>query len=492
MRTAKGSNTRFGIGLQVIVAKKLIREQKNASGFSTAPVFRPQRPTGMTSGNTLRCIPLVLARTCLYVEAMRLLPAAALTLCLALSTNGADTLLSGFARTDITPDRPVTLAGYASRKELSQGVHDGLAARVIAFQQGQNRLVLLSTDNLGFYGGTAEPVRAAILQECGLNPGDLFLCAIHTHSAPSLSLDPERGHPNNVAYTRGLQEKLVALTKTALERLVPVQFGPGSGSSPVGVNRRELVRKPGEADRIVLGRNPGGPCDPEVQLLKVVPVDQGKPGAVLFAYATHSTSLGPKNLLISGDIHGVAEDFAERQLPVGWVAAGFAGASGDIDPWFRVLPGFNTNNGWIPETVLMGTMLGQEVVQVADRTLANLPAGPIRTAFKKVELPRKALPDGGSDSTAGLNVTVARVGDVAFVGLGGEIFSQVGKAIKAGSPFGYTFIFTHCNGTAGYLPTTDSYKDGGYEIQSSMFGAGAAEKLVEATLAMLRGIKAAE
>jgi hypothetical protein len=34
----------------------------------------------------------------------------------------------------------------------------------------------------------------------------------------------------------------------------------------------------------------------------------------------------------------------------------FAGASGNIDPWYRVLPGFNNEPGWIPEPVLLGTL----------------------------------------------------------------------------------------------------------------------------------------
>jgi hypothetical protein len=68
------------------------------------------------------------------------------------------------------------------------------------------------------------------------------------------------------------------------------------------------------------------------------------------------------------------------------------------------------------------------------------------------------------------------------------VFNEIGRAVKAGSPFRYTFILTHCNGAAGYLPTRASYSEGGYEVQSSHFGPGAAEGLVEQTLGMLREI----
>ena len=47
-----------------------------------------------------------------------------------------------------------------------------------------------------------------------------------------------------------------------------------------------------------------------------------------------------------------AEQFLEKYLGAGVVPPGFAGASGNVDPWFRILPGFNTTNGWIPEQKL--------------------------------------------------------------------------------------------------------------------------------------------
>ena len=387
------------------------------------------------------------------------------------------------------------LAGYESRKELSRGVHDPLSARAVAFQQGSNHLVLVSIDSLGFYNGTAEPLRQAVLDACHLRPSELFLCAIHTHSAPTLTLDPEKGHPNNVQYTKWLQEKLIEAVRQALDRMAPVQVGVGSGSSPVGANRREVVQDDSGKTTIVLGRNPSVLTDREVQVLRLTRTDRGELAAVLFAYATHSTSLGPRNYLISGDVHGLAEQFLERYLGAGAVTPGFAGASGNIDPWFRVAPGFNTTNGWIPEPILLGTMLGEEVAQVLGRIQQSATSGPIRTAVQTLQLPRKkktAEEAGTAESRASFVMTAACVGDIAFVGLGGEVFNEIGKAIKTSSPFPTTFVFTHCNGAAGYVPASSSYPEGGYEVQSSAFAAGADERLTEEAGRMLRGLWSAK
>jgi len=397
-------------------------------------------------------------------------------------------LQAGLAKVDITPVQPVKLAGYESRKEFSKGVHDPLGARALAFEKGGKHLVLVSIDNLGFYNNTAEPLRQAILDRCRLQPSELLLCAIHDHSAPTLTLNVEKDGAPNVEYTKALAGRLANLVSQALEDLKPVQLSLGFGSSPVGVNRREVVPNTGGTSKIVLGRNPWAITDREVQVLRVARPGQDKPVGVLFDYATHSTSLGPNNYLVSGDIHGLAEQFLENYFGAGLVAPGFAGASGNIDPWVRVLPDFKTNNGWVPEPVLMGTMLGEEVARVLEGAQTSLTNTIVRSASKTIDLPGKPSPEkqAASGSTSPINITVARVGDLAFVGWGGEVFNEVGKAVKSSSPFRCTMIMTHCNGAAGYVPLRASYVEGGYEVQSSPFGPGADEALADETLKMLR------
>jgi neutral ceramidase len=103
-----------------------------------------------------------------------------LTASSAQSTKSGDILRAGAAKIGITPEKPVKMAGYAARKGLSEGIHDPLSARVVAFENNGKRLVLVSTDLLGFYNKTAEPLREAIINEFKLKPSELFLSAIHT------------------------------------------------------------------------------------------------------------------------------------------------------------------------------------------------------------------------------------------------------------------------------------------------------------------------
>lgn len=398
-----------------------------------------------------------------------------------------DGLRAGVAKVDITPKKPVKMAGYASRKGLSDGVHDPLSARVVAFENNGKRLVLVSTDLIGFYSGTADPLRKAILDEFKLKPSELFLSAIHTHSGPSLTLDKKKGHANNLEYTTNLETTLTEAIHKALNNMSPVQIGVGIGYCPVGANRRELKISANGDSSIRLGRNPYGPTDKEVLVMKVARPD-GVAVAAAFDYATHATCLGGKNYTISGDVLGLAEQFVEKIFGPKTIAPAFAGASGNIDPWFRVLPAFNTEPGWVPEPVLLGTVLGEEVVHVFRDIDEVSDGGAIGTAFATLQLPGK--PRGEADKKAdypptALNVTVARLGDIGFVGIGCEVLTEIGMAIKAASPYKHTFVITHCNDAAGYLAPEHLHIEGGYEIRSSPFAPQAADMVVKRAVKML-------
>ncbi len=401
------------------------------------------------------------------------------------SAEGDDSLRAGVVKVDITPDKPVRMSGYAGRKGLSTGVHDPLCARVVAFESGTKRLVLVSTDLIGFYR-TYEPIREAICDRFDLKPSEIFLTGTHTHSGPTPTLS-EDGHPNNLEYTQSLKAKLLEAIGQAIEKMSPVEMGAGRGYSPVGANRRE--RQPDGSVR--LGRNPYGPTDKEVVVMKLAKSD-GTPVAALFDYATHATSLGPRNLTISSDVLGIAAQFVEKILGPDVTAPVFAGASGDIDPWYRVLPSFDTTNGWVPEPELLGILLGEEVVHVFRDIQTSPSTADIRTELATLKLPAKKKDDRDEDDpspTKELNVTVARIGDVGFVGVGCELLTEVGMAIKAGSPYEHTFVITHCNGSAGYLPPEHLYEEGGYEVDRTGFAPQAADVLVKESLQLLSKLK---
>jgi neutral ceramidase len=401
-------------------------------------------------------------------------------------------LRAGIAKIDITPDMPVMLYGYSSRNSLSEGIHDRLYARAVVFENSGNMFVLISTDIGSYNDSIYNEIKKSFKEKLKIKDSELFLAAIHSHSAPGTSLNTKKMHINNVQYTQVLKQKLLDVTGVAINNLKPVNTGLGVGYSPLGSNRREMTSD----GSIILGRNPYGPTDKEVLVFKITDTD-GKPIGAIFDYATHATSLGPDNMLISGDLLGISAQFVEMILGKDFVSPVFAGASGNIDPWYRVLPSFNTENGWIPETVLLGTLLGEEVVHVFRDIQITSSGGKISSAIETIECPRKnldekddELPALDKQTTVPVTITAAHIGDdVAFISFNVEMLTEIGMAIKAGSPFKHTFVITHCNGSSGYLAPAELYKEGGYEINSTHFAIGSDEIVIKKALRMLYDLK---
>lgn len=407
------------------------------------------------------------------------------------SSAGSGTLKAGIARIDVTPDIPVMLYGYASRKTPSEGIHDHLFARAVVFENDGRRIVLISTDIGSFTDTLCSVIKKGIMDKYNFRDNEIFLAAIHSHSSPIASLDINKANANNVQYTRSLQQKLTTLAGEAIRNIKPANTGAGVGYSPVGSNRREMAAN----GSIVLGRNPYGPTDKEVLVYKITD-QQGKPFGAVFDYATHATSLGFDNYLISGDVLGISEQFVEQILGKDVVSQVFAGASGNIDPWYRILPTFRTDNGWIPEPVLLGTLLGEEVVHVFQDIKDMQTNTDISSSIETIQCPRKKLDEKDDElpaldqqKTVPVTITAAHVGDVAFIGFSVEMLTEIGMAIKAGSPFKHTFIITHCNGSSGYLPVSELYKEGGYEINSTHFAIGSDKIVIKKALRMLYDLK---
>ena len=76
--------------------------------------------------------------------------------------------------------------------------------------------------------------------------------------------------------------------------------------------------------------------------------------------------------------------------------------------------------------------------------------------------------------------------EAAIVALPGEIFVELGLALKKQSPFKHTMIAELANGSIGYIPDNRAYPQGNYEVVSARCAQGSGELLVEAALKLLK------
>ena len=188
--------------------------------------------------------------------------------------------------------------------------------------------------------------------------------------------EPEAGgvredSKNNVDYTRELEDKLVDVVGAALAKMEPASLSYGVGRAHFALNRREPTAK-----GIKLGKNPAGPTDESVPILRVQDAG-GKPLAVVFGYACHNTTLRPDMMKIDPDYAGYAQDRVEADNP-GAMALFVTGCAGDADPH---------PFGTLDMAKEHGEELGEAVKFVLDHPAWLTPlTGPLRTAFTETTL----------------------------------------------------------------------------------------------------------
>jgi hypothetical protein len=91
--------------------------------------------------------------------------------------------------------------------------------------------------------------------------------------------------------------------------------------------------------------------------------------------------------------------------------------------------------------------------------------------------------------TLPLEVQVFRLNrDVVVVGLPGEVFVDLGLAIKRASPFPTTLVIELCQDAPGYIPTKKAFAEGSYETVNSRIAPGGGEIMVETAVQLLKAL----
>ena len=94
------------------------------------------------------------------------------------------------------------------------------------------------------------------------------------------------------------------------------------------------------------------------------------------------------------------------------------------------------------------------------------------------------------DDTLPMTVQVFRIADdVAVVALPGEVFVDLGIAIKRASPFATTMVIELAHDAPGYVPTRKAFAEGSYETVNSRIQPGGGEMLVATALRLLGDLR---
>jgi hypothetical protein len=400
----------------------------------------------------------------------------------------------GLARVKITPEQPVFMAGYASRDRPFESVHDDLYAKALVLvDQKGTKAALVTTDLIGLTAAIADPIRQRIEEQIGIPATSVLLSSSHTHTGPTLSLDPMPSDgrtladtERTVAYTRQLQDKLVQVVAAAAKDPQPARLSWSVGVVHFVMNRREMTLERG----IILGVNPRGQADRSVPVLRIDGAD-GSPRAILFGAASHNTTLGPRDYEISGDYAGHAQRLIEAEQP-GVQAMFILGCAGDANPYPR---------GTHEIVARHGKELATEVLRVAGDNEKLAPVrGPLRVAWGQTTLPLAPAPPrdelerlaAGKSGTAPwmakqmltrldsgemlpteytCHQAVWQFGsDLTLVALSGEVVVDYVRLLEDAVGQDRLWLAAYCHDVYGYLPSARVQAQGGYETRGLYVG----------------------
>lgn len=396
----------------------------------------------------------------------------------------AGTVRIAHFRVDISPEVGSNICGYAP-EQRSVEKHDPLYACGLLIEDADEKALMVALDLVGLDAEVTRGLRARCAAVLGVRDEAVFLSCTHNHSGPECVrlIDPPDAFDR--AYMAKLEKTLVE-SVSALKDVPLVECEVMFNSVQVDENyNRRFVTGDNVASftphRRVLIPGCDGPADKELGLLLFYPVNRepkkvpgyDAPAYIIGNYAAHalaSHAPGRGGLRITADFPGFYRDYLRRET--GAEAMFVQGAGGDLVP--------KNDELGLEAARRTGVNLAMATVNAAidcernpqryaihdPRVRASLRSFslPLRNRFRKLVQPEYQ----GKDEMP-LEVQCLSIGDVAYVGMPGELLCELGLEIKWHSPYRKTWIANLSTGVAGYFCGGNMLVQGGYEPKKQPF-----------------------
>jgi len=399
------------------------------------------------------------------------------------------TLAAGAATVDITPDWPISLAGFASRTHHSEGARHPIHVRVIVLESGgdpgeRQRTVIAGGDFLNWGAEQAPRLRQELATLAGTTPDHVLLAATHSHSGPQTSFGVHSGvGVADQRFVDLLDERTLDAARTALANIEPVTVVRDQSNYPLGMFRR-VPRGSGNVGHELTRQ---GPVDHRLTSIRFVTGDQ-RVKAVLVHYTCHPVIVAEH--FVSPEYTGFAMSHIEQQAQT--TALYLQGFCGDINPDWTGEGRFG--RGEDADVQRVGTALADLVRGHFASAGSVLDPVPLTAEESPVDLPFQHLPD---EATLRANLDAAPpVGEwsrimldhperrtptiplivqrldlakgCSLLTMNGEISVAYGLRLRERTgdtvlPVGYS------NGMIGYVTTAEQIREGGYEPVDSTY-----------------------
>ena len=443
---------------------------------------------------------------------------------------------AGVAVVDITPPPGFRMSGYFSER-FNTGTHDPLQAKAVAFRQGNQQAALVFCDLIGISRSVTGRAREQAAQKTGIPAANILIHGTHSHTGPlydgalrkhfhDLAVEKHGRDPfEEIDYQAFLVLRLVEAISQAHAAAQPMTILVGIAEQRgLSFNRRFHLKdgsvrfNPGKLNQDII--RPAGPVDTDLGIVVMQSAATGQNIAAVTVFPLHLDTVGGTEY--SADYPFYLERTLRAGLGNQFVSLFGNGTCGDIN---HVDVTNNIPQKGHEEAARIGTALA-ETVRSAIPGLKPLAAAKLAVRSATVDVPiQQYSPDEiaqakldifkvgtpqlsfleqvkatkimnlqlRSPAALPIEVQVFRLSDdLAIVGLPGEVFVDLGLAIKRGSPFARTLVIELCNDNPAYIPTKKAFVEGSYETVNSLIQPGGGEAMVETALRLLKEIKSAE
>jgi len=431
------------------------------------------------------------------------------------------TLFVGYAREDITPTEEMipdlSLTGYSEGRPIEE-IRDSIFVSCTAFRDAEGDTALVYTLDLhSMQPSQATAFCSLITKAVKVPKANVILNVTHNHAAPGLASGTDFEEYVGEAIVKAAEDAIADLKACTVLYAGEVDMKYYSFVRRYHTENGDFygVGHYGD-DKIIAHESEGDPMIPVARFVR----DGGK-DVILVNFAAHCDtvkSFGAPNTL-AADYVATFRRVVEEELDCHFSMQ--LGATGDLNPMSSLE---NEPSFYGGGTTSYGRNLAYKIIE----ELKTLPQLEIKgdVEAKKAEVKVEVNHDtddlfeeareiweafeGAEDKTHARElmqkygiateyeamfimnrygkgaaerrgISAVSIGNIVFAAADYEMFSKTGRTVKDGGNelFDLTFMCAYSNGMTSYIATDEAFDNGGYEVYSTVYVRGTAEKIAD-------------
>ena len=430
-------------------------------------------------------------------------------------------LYLGYHCVTVCPPMGINVPGYFSPR-YSDGFLSDLHLRAAAFVCGEKKAIIFSCEAVGIRADAFNVIKKKIAQRCNMDENAVYINCIHSHTSYRITLPGSELSDDDI-FKHRLQQQFVDCAQFAFEDLKPctVKIAEGEAKN-VGFIRRYRMKdgtcktNPPMGSPEILCYE--GEQDNSLQLIRFI--REGAKEIVMLAFSTHADVIGGSKYCADwpgytvDNINGAFQGEVESMI--------LLKTEGDTNHVNAFWPTGTPRKG-VDIAKRMARILAGEALKIYDSAV-DVPCNKIgvftkdlkigKNAYDPADVPtaeaiRKIYIEKGNQApelkeykmgvpealriVANLSrpeffeirMHALQIGNVAFVGIPGEPFTSIGRAITEASKMDMTIVTACTNGHEGYYPDYPAFAEDGYESKWTPFASNCGEILINGGLDMI-------